>query len=70
MSQKMEIETLKRNWLAWGALVIWLVGVVLIVQNAMASHQELEPRAATILWVILAVWVLAGLVVWFVRRNR
>jgi uncharacterized protein involved in exopolysaccharide biosynthesis len=41
-----------------------------IVQNAIASSAELEPRAAMILWVSAGVVLLAGVVVGFVRRNQ
>lgn len=70
MSQKTEIEGYERPWLTWGVWAAWIIGALLILQNAVASGQELEPRAAAILWVILAVWLLAGLAVWFVRRDR
>jgi len=70
MSETTTIEIRKRSWIEWGAWAIWLFGIVFLVQNAIASGQELEPRAALILWVSLGVWLLAGLVVWFVRKNR
>ncbi len=70
MSDKMTIAIRKRSWIEWSGWAIWFVGILLIVQNAIGSAQELEPRAALILWVSLAVWLLAGLVVWFVRKDR
>ncbi len=70
MSQKPISKTGQRSWLDWGGVAIWLFGVIFILQNAVASGQELEPRAAIIFWVTLAVWVLAGLVLWFVRSRR
>jgi predicted nucleic acid-binding Zn ribbon protein len=74
--EKTETETRKGsrrhmpNWLAWGALIVWLLGAVLILQNAVASGHELESRATTILWIVFGVWVLAGVVVWIMRRVR
>lgn len=70
MSETTSIAIRKRSWIEWSGWAIWLIGIILIVQNAIGSARELEPRAALILWVSLAVWLLAGLVVWFVRRDR
>ncbi|MBP7964889.1 MAG: hypothetical protein KBG20_21200 [Caldilineaceae bacterium] len=70
MSEKMTIVIRKRSWIEWTSWAVWLIGALLIIQNAIGSAQELEPRSALILWVSLAVWLLAGLVVWFVRRDR
>jgi len=70
MSETTVIQIRKRSWLEWASWVIWFVGIILLVQNAIGSSQELEPRAALILWVSTGIWLLAGLVVWFVRRDR
>ena len=70
MSEKFTIEIKKRpvyEWLFW---VIWVIGLVFVFQNAKASGVELEPRAATILWVSFIVWLLAGVVIWFTRRGK
>lgn len=48
----------------------WLALLVFIAQNALASGAEMEPRAATIFWVSFVVVLLAGVAVWFVRRNQ
>lgn len=50
--------------------LLWLGLGVFFVQNAIASRQEHEPRAAAIYWMIFGVMLLAGLIVWLVRRNR
>lgn len=70
MSDKYAIEIRKRpiyEWLLW---IVWGFGLVFIFQNAWASAAELEPRAAGILWVMFAVWLLAGVVIWFTRRSK
>ena len=70
MSETTTIKIRKRSWIEWGGWVVWLVGIILLAQNAIGSGQELEPRAALIFWVTLGVWLLAGLVIWFVRSKR
>lgn len=70
MSGKYMIEIKKRpiyEWLFW---MVWLFGLIFIFQNAGASASELESRAAAILWVTFAVWLLAGVVIWFTRRGK
>ena len=69
MSDTISIKIKKRpiyEWLLW---LVWLFVLVFVYQNAWASGAELEPRAATILWVSFVVWLLAGGVVWFTRRR-
>jgi hypothetical protein len=64
------IEIKKRPWYVWLLTAGWIVLLVAIAQNAIASGQELEPRAATIFWVSFVVVLLAGGAIWFVRRNQ
>lgn len=64
------IEIKKRPWYMWLLGAAWLVLLVTIAQNAIASGQELEPRAATIFWVSFVVVLLAGGAIWFVRRDE
>lgn len=45
----------------------WLLLEVLLVQTALASHRESEPRAALISWCLAAALAAAGLWVW--RRH-
>lgn len=51
-------------------MAAWAFGAVLIIQNAVASGQELEPQAALILWVMFALWVLFAAGVWVWLRQR
>ncbi len=60
----------RRAWYEWLMWAIWFFLGLFFMQNALASHQELEPRAATIYWLIFAVLLLGGIIVWLVRRNR
>lgn len=69
MSDKIVIEIKKRPWFEWLLWAVWAFVLVFIFQNARASGGELEARAATILWVSFVIWLLAGGVVWFTRRN-
>lgn len=69
MSDNITITIKKRPILEWILWLVWAYGLVFIYQNAAASGAELEPRAATILWVSFVVWLLAGGVVWFTRRK-
>lgn len=64
------IKIAKRSWYEWVLWAIWAFGLVFVLQNAITSGAELEPRAATIFWVIFAVWFLGGLVIWYIRRNK
>lgn len=65
-----EIKVKKRPWYEWALWIVWLFVLLFILQNAIASGQELEPRAATIFWISFVVWLLGGGVVWFIRGNR
>lgn len=69
-SEYYEIEVKKRPWYEWLLWLIWAGGLFFILQNALGSSAELEPRAAGIFWVTFAVWLLAGVVIWFTRRGR
>jgi hypothetical protein len=63
------IKLIKRPWYEWVLWLVWVAVEVFIAQNAIASAQELEPRAATIFWMTFFVLLLAGVIVWFVRRS-
>lgn len=60
----------KRPLIEWILWVLWLFLEIFVMQNAIASGQELEPRAAAIFWVTFVVLTLGGTVVWFIRRNK
>ena len=64
------IRIRKRPWYAWIALAAWVLLVGFLIQNAVGSAQELEPRAAAILWVSTAVVLLAGIVIGVVRGRQ
>ena len=69
MSEVVKMEIKKRAWYVWVAWAAWLALLVFLAQNAMASSAELESQAATIFWISFAVVLIAGGVVWFVRRE-
>lgn len=66
----MTIEIKKRAWYEWLLWAVWAVAEIFVLQNAFASGAELEPRAATLFWVIFFVLLAAGAVVWFLRRDK
>lgn len=70
MSDNYDIEIKKRNWYEWLLWAIWLVAEVFILQNAIASKSELEPRAATLFWIMFVVLLVGAAVVWFMRRSK
>ena len=70
MSEKMTIEIKKRPWYEWLLWALWAVVELFTLQNAVASGGELEPRAATIFWVIFFVLLVAGAVVWYLRKDK
>lgn len=64
------IQIMKRPWYEWALWAVWLLVELFVLQNAMASGAELEPRAASIFWMTFVVLLLGGGIVWFVRRAR
>jgi hypothetical protein len=70
MSETFSLSVKKRKWYEWLLWLVWAIVLVFVLQNAVASGGELEPRAATIFWVTTVVWLLIGGVVWFTRRGR
>jgi hypothetical protein len=68
MAEKTSIQIAKRAWYEWVLWALWLVVEIFVVQTALASRQEYEPRAASIMWMVFGVLLLAGVVIWFVRR--
>jgi hypothetical protein len=69
MSENVVVQVKKRPWYEWVLWILWVVILFFIVQNAVASGAELEPRAATIFWVTGIVWLIAGVLIWFARRR-
>ncbi len=70
MSEKYVIEIEKRPWYEWLLWAVWLFTQVVIVQNALASSAELEPRAALISWIAFFALLIVGGVIWFMRRSK
>jgi predicted Co/Zn/Cd cation transporter (cation efflux family) len=70
MNDKYVIEIKKRSWIEWLLWAIWLFAEVSLLQMAIASGAELEPRPAAIFWVTFFVLLVAGVIVWFMRRNK
>ncbi len=70
MSDKIVIEIKQRPWYEWLLWAIWLFVEVFMVQNAIASNRELEPRAAMLFWISFFVLLVVGAVVWFMRRSK
>jgi hypothetical protein len=70
MAENYTIEVKKRPWYEWVLWAIWFLVEIFLLQSAIASGQELEPRAATIFWIAFFVLLLAGGVVWYLRRGK
>lgn len=70
ISESKYIQIRQRPWYEWVIWVVWLTLIAFLVQNAIASGAELEPRAAMIFWVSAGVVLLAGLVIGFVRGKQ
>jgi hypothetical protein len=70
MNDKYVIEIKKRPWYEWLLWAVWLFVQVFLLQNAIASRAELEPRAATLFWVTFFVLLIVAGVVWFMRRSK
>lgn len=70
MSDKFVIEVKQRPWYEWLLWAVWLFTEIFLLQNAIASRTELEPRAATLFWVTFFVLLIVAGVVWFMRRSK
>ena len=70
MTENHTIEIKKRSWWEWLLTAIWLFAELFILQNAITSGAELEPRAATIFWVMFFVLLVAGAVIWYLRKDK
>jgi hypothetical protein len=55
------------EWLLW---LLWLLVEIAMLQNAIASGSELQSTAAVIFWVIFVVLLIAGVVVWIIRKPK
>lgn len=70
MSNMQTINIHKRPWYEWVLWAVWFVADIFVLQNAIASGQELEPRAATLFWITFVILLLGGGIVYFIRRAR
>jgi len=70
MSDNYDIEIKKRTWYEWLLWAVWLLAEAFILQNAIASKSEFEPRAATLFWIMFVVLLVGAAVVWFMRRSN
>ena len=71
MSDKtFKIEIASRPWYEWLAWAAWLFLTVFTLQGAIASGAEFEATAATIFWVVFAVLLIGGIIVYYLRRQR
>ena len=75
MEQQLEhqdsyVRIRKQPWYTWLTWLVWAGLLVFLIQNALGSAAEMEPRAAMIFWVSTGVVFLAGIVIAFVRANR
>lgn len=70
MASDMVVRVKKRTWYVWLAWLVWFAVLVFLAQNALASGAEVESRASVIFWISFAVVLVAGGVVWFMRRNE
>lgn len=66
----LKIKIARKPWYEWLLNVLWLFAEAMFLQAAIASRDELEPRAALVYWLIFIVLLLAGLVFWVIRRKR
>lgn len=64
------IRVARRPWYIWLAWMVWLLLEIFFLQNALASHEEFEDRAAAIYWMIFGVLLLGGVIVWIVRQKK
>lgn len=70
MSDKYVIEIKKRPWYEWLLWAGWLIVELALLQMAVASKSELEPRAQTLFWISFFVILIGGAVVWYMRRTK
>lgn len=70
MENSYKITIAKRPWYEWLAWLVWLGLVLFTLQNALASGVENEGSARTIFWAVEIVLLIAGAIVYYVRRKR
>jgi hypothetical protein len=65
-----KIEIAKRPWYEWLLWAVWAFVLIFTAQNAIASSAEYEPQAATIFWVIFAIVLVGGVIVYNIRTQE
>jgi hypothetical protein len=70
MAENYTIEIKKRPWYEWLLWAIWFIIEVSVLQMALASRAEMEPRAGAIFWVTFVVLLIGGGIVWYMRRSK
>lgn len=64
-----QIKVAKRPWYEWVLWAMWAFFLIFTAQNAIASSAEFEPQAATIFWVMFAVILIGGVIVYYIRSQ-
>ena len=59
-----------RRWFERPLWAFWLLLEIIFLQSAVASHQELEPRAAILFAGIFLTLLLIAATILFIRRNH
>lgn len=70
MSENYTLQLKKRPWYEWTLWALWFIAELFILQNAISSSTELEPRAGTIFWVTFFVLLVVAGAIWFMRRSK
>lgn len=66
----MEKKWYSRPWYEWIGWGFWLLVSIIFLQSAVASRIELEPKAATLSWIIFFVLLAFAGVVWGMRIAK
>jgi len=70
MNDKYVVEIKKRPWYEWLLWAGWLIVEINLLQMAIASSSELEPRAQMLFWITFFVLLIAGVIVWFMCSKK
>ena len=62
--ERLTLSVHKRRWWVWLVASLWLAVEIVLVQTAVASSWEHEPRAAAISWTMAAVLAAIGIRLW------
>jgi hypothetical protein len=67
---KIRITIEGRPWYAWLGSALWLLAELFLLQNAIMSGQEREPRAATIFWILFVLLALGAAIRRVSEKHR